>query len=133
MERERVELIPDIAATKRRERERNADLPVPERVRMIELLHERSLHFASVRQIGVRKEWLQPTIQRSNQTYALENRMSNKMGSKSVDIGKVVAQLLKEHPDAKRALDTFGIALDQYQQSLSAQQRPRFYSGASTD
>jgi hypothetical protein len=52
---------------------------------------------------------------------------------KSDDINVLAKKFLEEHPEAKKALDLFGIALEEYQQSLAAQQRPVFYTGTSTD
>lgn len=53
--------------------------------------------------------------------------------SKSDDISAIARKFLEEHPEAKRALDMFGIAFEQYEQSLAAQQKPVFYTGTSTE
>ena len=41
-------------------------------------------------------------------------------------------KFLREHPEAKEALDLFGIAESQYERFLAAQQPVYFYTSAST-
>ncbi len=41
-------------------------------------------------------------------------------------------RFLRDHPEAEKALDIFGIAHGQYQQYLAAQRGPIFYTASST-
>ena len=59
--------------------------------------------------------------------------MTTPQKRKSDDINALAKKFLEEHPEAQKALDMFGIAFEQYQQSLAAQQKPVFYTGTSTD
>jgi hypothetical protein len=47
-------------------------------------------------------------------------------------IEQAARKFLREHPEAKEALDLFGIAEDQYERFLAAQQPVYFYTSAST-
>jgi hypothetical protein len=48
------------------------------------------------------------------------------------DINEVAIKFLRDHPEAKQALEIFGIANDRYQQYLAAQLAPKFYTAIST-
>lgn len=48
------------------------------------------------------------------------------------NLEKLAQRFLQEHPEAKVALDIFGITNDCYQQYLAAQQTPIFYTASST-
>jgi len=47
-------------------------------------------------------------------------------------IEQAARKFLREHPEAKKALDLFGIAESQYERFLEAQQPVYFYTSAST-
>jgi hypothetical protein len=47
-------------------------------------------------------------------------------------IEQAARKFLREHPEAKEALDLFGIAESQYERFLTAQQPVYFYTSAST-
>ncbi|HMD90001.1 MAG TPA: hypothetical protein VKF38_12645 [Anaerolineaceae bacterium] len=50
-----------------------------------------------------------------------------------IDLNEFTKQFLKDHPEAKEALDLFGITYTHYQQFLTAQNMPVFYTASSTN
>jgi len=69
----------------------------------------------------------------TNELEGKEVRMTAPKKRKSADVSALAERFLKDHPEAKKALEIFGVALEEYQQRLAAQQTPVFFTGSSTD
>ena len=48
-------------------------------------------------------------------------------------LGKVIEEFLEANPDAKEALDYFGVSNERYQELMESQSRPVFYTTSSTN
>ena len=48
------------------------------------------------------------------------------------ELDKFARNFLRDHPEAKQALEFFGIAYERYQLYLAAQWGPKFYTASST-
>jgi hypothetical protein len=59
----------------------------------------------------------------------METRNSHRPGAFPEEVTRT---FLREHPEAKEALDLFGIADQQYQHYLAAQQPVHFFTSSST-
>lgn len=57
---------------------------------------------------------------------------SKKLRKTTNNIDEFAQKFLHDYPEAQRALDSFGIAYEQYKQYLAAQQKPIFYTASST-
>lgn len=48
-------------------------------------------------------------------------------------LSRVIEEFLKANPDAKEALDYFGVSDERYQELMESQSRPVFYTTSSTN
>ena len=48
-------------------------------------------------------------------------------------LGRAIEDFLKSNPDAKKALDYFGVSNELYEQLMESQSRPMFYTTSSTN
>lgn len=69
-------------------------------------------------------------------TYVTESEVimaTSKKKKSEKGLEDVARKFLEENPEAQRALDLFGIAFEEYEQSLAAQVKPVFSTGTSAE
>lgn len=58
--------------------------------------------------------------------------MKTRQAKQADALQQAARKFLRDHPEAKKALDLFGIADEQYERFLAARQPVRFYTSSST-